>query len=81
MALIQGCGRNTMEKEQVLQDYRTGDAEKRLSLFLYHRDLRSEFSCIDGELELERTQDPWAPMCCHGATVRSHGHVPWASSR
>jgi len=70
-----------MNKEQVLRDYRTGDAEKRLSLFLYHRDLRNEFSCIDGELELERPQDLWSPVFRHGSTVRPHCHVPWASSR
>jgi hypothetical protein len=70
-----------MNKEQVLRDYRNGDAEKRLSFFLYYRDLRKEFSRIDGELELERSQNLWSLMFRHGSTVRSHGHLPWASSR
>jgi hypothetical protein len=65
-----------MNKTQVLQDYRNGDAEKRLSFFLYYRDLRNEFSCIDGEQELERSLGPWAPMCLHGTIARSHGHFP-----
>jgi len=67
-----------MHREQVLQDYRDGDAEKRLSLFLYYRDLRKEFSCIDGEQELERSQGPWAPMHHRGTIMRSHGHFPGA---
>jgi hypothetical protein len=69
-----------MNKKQVLQDYRNGDAEKRLSLFLYYRDLRNEFSCIDGENKLERSQRPWARMCLHGTIARSHGHFPRASN-
>jgi hypothetical protein len=70
-----------MTKEQVLRDYRNGDTEKRLSFFLYYRELRNEFSCIDGEPELERSQNLWARMFRHGSTVRSHGHLPCASSR
>jgi hypothetical protein len=81
MALITGCGRNNMNKEQVLRDYRNGDAEKRLNFFLYYRDLRNEFSGIDGERELERSQSLWTLMFRHGTTVRSHFHLPWASSR
>jgi hypothetical protein len=80
-ALNQGCGRNTMNKEQVLRDYRNGDVEKRLSFFLYYRDFRNEFSCIDGEPGLERSQNLWSLMFRHGSTVRSHGHLPLAGSR
>jgi hypothetical protein len=65
-----------MNKKQVLQDYRDGDAEIRLSLFLYYRDLRTEFSCIDGENDLERSPGPWAPMCLHRTIVKPHGHFP-----
>jgi hypothetical protein len=36
-----------MKIDQVLDEYRQGDPDKRLSLFLYHRDLRDEFSCIE----------------------------------
>ena len=36
-----------MKIDQVLEEYRQGDPDKRLSLFLYYRDLRDEFSCID----------------------------------
>jgi len=67
-----------MNKKQVLQDYRDGDAEKRLSLFLYYRELRNEFSCIDGEIELEPSEGSWAPVCLHGTIMRSHGHFPRA---
>lgn len=70
-----------MNKEQVLRDYRNGDAEKRLNFFLYYRDFRNEFSFIDGEPELERSRNPWSLMFHHGSTVRRHGHLPWASSR
>ena len=36
-----------MKIDQVLDEYRQGDADRRLSLFLYHRELRDEFSCIE----------------------------------
>jgi hypothetical protein len=36
-----------MEIEQVLNEYLTGDEDKRLCLFLTYRELRDEFSCID----------------------------------
>jgi hypothetical protein len=67
-----------MNKKQVLQDYRNGDAEKRLSLFFYYRDLRNEFSCIDGEQELEGSERPWAPGWLCGKTSKSKGLVPRA---
>jgi hypothetical protein len=43
-----------MDIEQVLHDYRNGDEEKRLSLFLFYREFRDEFSWID---EQERPAD------------------------
>jgi hypothetical protein len=38
-----------MDIEQVLHDYRNGDEEKRLSLFLFYREFRDEFSRIDDQ--------------------------------
>ena len=36
-----------MNTDQVLDEYRKGNADKRMSLFLYHRELRDEFACIE----------------------------------
>ncbi len=36
-----------MKTDQVLEEYRQGDADKRMSLFLYQRDLRDAFICIE----------------------------------
>ncbi len=36
-----------MNREQILSDYRGGDMDKRLRLFLAYRDLRTQFSSID----------------------------------
>jgi hypothetical protein len=36
-----------MKIDQVLEEYRQGDADKRMSLFLYHRGLREEFISIE----------------------------------
>jgi len=38
-----------MDIEQVLHDYRKGDADKRLSLFLYYREHRDAFGVIDDQ--------------------------------
>lgn len=39
-----------MEIEEVLNDYRSGEDDKRLSLFLFYRDLRDEFRRIDRDI-------------------------------
>jgi hypothetical protein len=36
-----------MDIDRVLDEYRQGDADKRMSLFLYHRELRDAFSGIE----------------------------------
>jgi len=36
-----------MKIDQVLEEYRQGDADRRMSLFLYYRDLRDAFICIE----------------------------------
>jgi len=36
-----------MERELVVDDYRSSDADKRLALFLHYRDLRGEFVLIE----------------------------------
>jgi len=38
-----------MQIDQVFDEYWKGDADKRMSLFLYHRELRDEFTRIDQE--------------------------------
>lgn len=47
-----------MKIDSILDAYRLGDADKRLSLFLFHRELRDEFSRIE--------QDDWSahPETC-----------------
>ncbi len=40
-----------METEQILSDYRDGDLDKRLRMFLAYRDLREQFSTIDDDNE------------------------------
>jgi hypothetical protein len=62
-----------MDKKQVLQEYRTGNAEKRLSIFLYYRDLRNEFSCIDREHEVEWSLIPWSPKRIREKVLKAHG--------
>ena len=52
-----------MNIDQVLDEYRMGNAEKRISLFLYHRELRDEFTCIDQvdagvDQEVSRSSEP-----------------------
>ncbi len=46
-----------MDTEQVLDAYRNGDEDKRLSLFLGYRDLRNEFTRIDQEPEVMQLPD------------------------
>jgi len=40
-----------MDFECVLDDYRNGDEDERISLFLAYRDFRDKFSRIEQELE------------------------------
>ena len=46
-----------MEIEKVLDEYRNGDEDKRLCLFLTYREFREEFSRID--------QDKAVDQCCN----------------
>ncbi len=51
-----------MSITDILEAYRTGDDDKRLSLFLAHRDLREIFISIEDELshDYSRAVDiPW----------------------
>ncbi len=41
-----------MDIDRILRDYRNGDEDRRLSLFLSYRDLRDEFSRIEQEREV-----------------------------
>jgi hypothetical protein len=64
-----------MDTKQVLQEYRMGNAEKRLSIFLYYRDLRNEFSCIDQEQEVEWSLHLWSPKGIREKVLKAHGLV------
>lgn len=50
-----------MELEQILCDYRNGDDDKRLCLFLTYREFRDEFSRIDQEKSVEGSPILWSP--------------------
>jgi hypothetical protein len=52
-----------MEIEEVLHDYRSGDEDKRLNLFLFYRDLRDEFSRIEQELGAVQSPEPGGLPC------------------
>jgi hypothetical protein len=47
-----------MDIEGVLDAYRNGDEDKRISLFLTYRDLRDEFSRIEQEFEVVQSPVP-----------------------
>jgi hypothetical protein len=47
-----------MDSEQVLDAYRNGDEDIRLSLFLAYRDLRDEFGRIEQELAAVQSPEP-----------------------
>ncbi len=50
-----------MEIEKILDDYRNGDEDKRLSLFLTYRELRDDFTRIDQDTE----QYEYRPLFFH----------------
>ncbi len=61
-----------MDIEKVLEEYRTGDESKRLSLFLAFRELRELFSRIEDEGtpdDLRVIRFPWKrkPRLAHAA--------------
>jgi hypothetical protein len=56
-----------MKHGQVLDEYQKGDSDKRLSLFLYYRELRDEFSCI----ELDDSSDLFAAAATSGPMKES----------
>ncbi len=41
-----------MDIDRILDAYRNGDEDTRLSLFLGYRELRDEFSCIEQERQI-----------------------------
>lgn len=55
-----------MEIEQALNDYRNGDEDKRLCLFLTYREFRDEFSRIDQDNAVVQSPILWSPMFCQG---------------
>jgi hypothetical protein len=54
-----------MEIEQVLNEYRNGDEDRRLCLFLTYRELRDEFSCIDRDGAGDQSAIPWSSTFVH----------------
>ena len=62
-----------MEIDRVLEEYRTGDADKRMSLYLYHRGLRDAFDTIEQEDPL----DPFAvrSIAVHDAQRPIHAFI------
>jgi hypothetical protein len=56
-----------MKNDQVLEEYQKGDSDKRLSLFLYYRELRDEFSRI----ELDDSSDLFAAAATSGPMMES----------
>lgn len=55
--------RNRMKIDQVLNEYRRGDADKRMSLCLYYREFRAEFRGIeqDDPMDLETSWQESSP--------------------
>jgi len=53
-----------MEIEQILNDYRNGDDDKRLCLFLTYRELRDEFNRVDQENAAHQS-----PILCYPTSV------------
>lgn len=49
-----------MDIDRVLDDYRNGDEDRRISLFLAHRDLRDEFGRIEQDSEAVQIPDKGA---------------------
>ncbi len=52
-----GMEGTTVDIDQIFRDYRNGDEDRRLSLFLSYRDLRSEFSRIEEERQIVHLPD------------------------
>ncbi len=55
-----GMEGETMDIDRVLDDYRNGNEDKRISLFLSYRDLRDAFSRIEQEREVLQLPDKGA---------------------
>jgi len=53
--------------EQILSDYRNGNEDKRLGLFMTYRDLRNEFSRIDEDVPVVQS-----PVLRHPTSFRGN---------
>jgi hypothetical protein len=60
-----------MEIEQALNDYRNGDEDKRLCLFLTHRELRDEFSRIELDSPVDQSPGLWFPTFVHRDMIKT----------
>jgi hypothetical protein len=58
-----------MEIEQVLNEYRNGDEDKRLCLFLTYRELRDELSCIDQDGAVDQSAILCSPTFIHRGII------------
>jgi len=59
-----------MQTDRVLEAYRQGDADKRMSLFLYHRDLRDAFLCIEQDDPIDLLAGSRKPVPAKESMVR-----------
>ena len=60
-----------MKIETVLDEYRTGDEDKRLCLFLTYREFREEFSRIDQDKAVDHAAILWSPAFIHGRMMQT----------
>lgn len=60
-----------MELDCALDEYRNGDADKRLALFLTYRDFRDEFGRIDREEALVESPIILSPTFIHGGIIQA----------
>lgn len=59
-----------MKTDEVLEEYRQGDADKRIRLFLYHRDLRDVFTRIEQDDPTDLFAGSLKPEPAKKGTVR-----------
>lgn len=59
-----------MEIEKVLDDYRNGDEDKRLCLFLTYREFRDELSRLDQKKAVAQSAILWSPAFIYGKMMQ-----------
>ncbi len=66
-------------QNEVLNEYRRGDADKRIAMYLFYREFRDRFSCIeqDDPTELDTLQLESSPRRLLSAMRRVVKNHPW----